>query len=115
MILGSGDFKFEVVDSWPNMPRYWSFGSSSDVSINSDDEIHVFSRGSHPLTVWNKHGDFITSWGEGKFSDLEVMQAIDFVGFNFFRNDWEEFKKIESTRELSLNEFNKPGSKKFIN
>ena len=52
---------------------------------------------------------------EGKFSDLEVMQAIDFVGFNFFRNDWEEFKKIESTRELSLNEFNKPGSKKFIN
>ena len=22
--------------------------------------------------------------GEGKYSDLEVMQAIDFVGFNFF-------------------------------
>ena len=53
--------------------------------------------------------------GEGKYSDLEVMQAIDFVGFNFFRDDWEEFKKVESPRELSLREFNKSSSKKFIN
>ena len=53
--------------------------------------------------------------GEGKYSDLEVMQAIDFVGFNFFRDDWEEFKKMELPRELSLREFNKSSSKKFIN
>ena len=53
--------------------------------------------------------------GEGKYSDLEVMQAIDFVGFNFFRDDREEFKKMELPRELSLREFNKSSSKKFIN
>ena len=53
--------------------------------------------------------------GEGRFSDLEVMQALDFVGFNFFRVDWEEFKKMELPRELSLREFNKSSSKKFIN
>ena len=53
--------------------------------------------------------------GEGKYSDLEVMQAIDFVGFNFFRDDWEEFKKTESIRELSLMEFNKSSRKRFIN
>ena len=52
--------------------------------------------------------------GEGKYSDLEIMQAMDFVGFNFFRNDWEEFKKVESPRELNLSEFNKSGNKKFI-
>ena len=56
-----------------------------------------------------------TDEGEGRYSDLEVMQAIDFVGFNFFRDDWEEFKKVESPRELSLKEFNKSSSKKFIN
>ena len=53
--------------------------------------------------------------GEGKYSDLEVMQAIDFVGFNFFRDDWEEFKKVESPRELGKREFNKSNSKKFVN
>ena len=56
-----------------------------------------------------------TDEGEGKFSDLEVMQAIDFVGFNFFRDDWEEFKKVESPRELGSRGFNKSSSKKFIN
>ena len=72
MIVGTGDFKYEVVDSWPNMPRHWSFNSASDVSVNSDDEIYVFSRGLHPLTVWTKNGDFITSWGEGTFSNNEL-------------------------------------------
>ena len=24
VIVGSGDFKYELVDSWPNMPRYWA-------------------------------------------------------------------------------------------
>ena len=53
--------------------------------------------------------------GEGKFSDLEVMQALDFVGFNFFRSDWEEFKKLETPRELSLREINNANHKKLIN
>ena len=52
---------------------------------------------------------------QGKYSDLDIMQAIDFVGFNFFRDDWEEFKKVESPRELSLEDYTKSGSKKLIN
>ena len=77
MIVGTGDFKYEVVDSWPNMPRHWSFNSASDVSVNSDDEIYVFSRGLHPLTVWTKNGDFITSWGEGTFSNNEDVLVVE--------------------------------------
>ena len=53
--------------------------------------------------------------GEGKFSDLEVMQAIDFVGFSLFRDDWEEFKKMVPPREMESREFNKSSGKKFIN
>lgn len=71
MVVGNGEYKYEIVDPWPNMPRYWSFGSTSDVSVSNEDEIYVFSRGLHPLTVWNKSGDFITSWGEGTFSENE--------------------------------------------
>ena len=53
--------------------------------------------------------------GGGKYSDLEVMQAIDFVGFSFFRDDWEEFKKVESPRELGIKNLNQSNSKKFLN
>ena len=56
-----------------------------------------------------------TDDGEGKFSDLEVMQAIDFVGFNLFRDNWEEFKKMESSRELNAGELKNSDNKKFIN
>ena len=53
--------------------------------------------------------------GEGKYSDLEVMQAINFVGFNFFRDDWEEFKKMDSSRESDFEGLEKTNSKKIVN
>ena len=53
--------------------------------------------------------------GEGKYSDLEVMQAINFVGFNFFRDDWEEFKKMDSSRESDFEGLEKTDSKKIVN
>ena len=53
--------------------------------------------------------------GEGRFSDLEIMQAINFVGFNFFRDDWEEFKKIDSSKDGSFEMLKKGDSKNLIN
>lgn len=67
-VVGSGDFKYERVPSWPKMPRYWAFGAASDAAVNSHNEIYVFSRGDHPVTIWDPEGNFISSWGEGTFS-----------------------------------------------
>lgn len=68
VVLGSGNFKYEKVPEWPKMPKYWEFGAASDGAVNSKGEIYIFSRGKHPLTIWTKEGDFISSWGEGTFS-----------------------------------------------
>ena len=68
VVLGSGNFKYEKVLEWPKMPKYWKFGAASDGAVNSKGEIYIFSRGKHPLTIWTKEGDFISSWGEGTFS-----------------------------------------------
>ena len=67
-VVGSGDFTYEAVPSWPKMPKYWSFGAASDGAVNSRDEVHIFSRGLHPLTIWDTEGNFISSWGEHTFS-----------------------------------------------
>ena len=64
-VLGSGEHRYELVPSWPEMPKYWAFGGPSDAAVNSAGEVHIFSRGDHPLTVWDQAGNFITSWGEG--------------------------------------------------
>ena len=55
-IVGSGDYRYEIVDSWPKMPKYWSFGGPSGAAVNSDDEVYVFSRGVHPVTIWTPTG-----------------------------------------------------------
>ena len=67
-VVGSGDYQYERVPEWPNMPKYWAFGAASDGAVNSKDEVHIFSRGAHPLTIWDTDGSFISSWGEGTFS-----------------------------------------------
>ena len=63
-IVGSGDHKYERVPLWPNMPKYWAFGAASDGAVNSKDEVYIFSRGKHPVTIWDTEGNFISSWGE---------------------------------------------------
>ena len=67
-IVGSGEHRYERVPTWPNMPRDWAFGAASDGAVNSKDEVYIFSRDHHPLTIWDTHGNFISSWGEGTFS-----------------------------------------------
>ena len=66
--VGSGDYQYERVPEWPNMPKYWAFGAASDGAVNSQDEVYIFSRGLHPVTIWDTDGNFISSWGEGTFS-----------------------------------------------
>ena len=66
-VLGSGDYRYQRVESWPNLPRNWQFGLASDGAVNSKDEIYIFSRGIHPITIWDIEGNFISSWGEGEF------------------------------------------------
>ena len=67
-VVGSGEYRYECVPSWPNLPRYWTMGLASDGAVNSKDEVHIFSRGAHPITIWDPAGNFISSWGEGTFS-----------------------------------------------
>jgi hypothetical protein len=43
------------------------------------------------------------------------MQAINFVGFNFFRDDWEEFKKSDSSKDGSFEMMKKESGENLIN
>ena len=67
-VVGSGDYRYERVPAWPRLPKYWVLGPASDGAVNSRDEVHIFGRGDHPLTIWDPDGGFISSWGEGAFS-----------------------------------------------
>jgi DNA-binding beta-propeller fold protein YncE len=68
--LGYGDYRFERDPGWPRTPKYWDFVRPSDAAVNADHEIYVLSRRSqHPVSIWDKDGNLIYSWGAGEFSD----------------------------------------------
>ena len=67
MALGEGDYRYELVDGWPKVPEGWELMAVSDAAVDSQGRIYAFSRGKHPLAVFSKDGDFITSWGYGEF------------------------------------------------
>lgn len=65
--LGQGDYRYEVVDGWPKLPEGWVFSLVSDAAIDSRGRIYAFTRGKHPIIVFDKAGNFVTSWGYGEF------------------------------------------------
>ena len=68
-IVGEGDFRYELDETWPKIPEGWSLGLCSDVAVDSHDRVYVFNRHRHPVAVFSERGDFVTSWGEGEFKD----------------------------------------------
>ena len=67
MALGEGDFKYELVEGWAKYPEGWVSSLVSDAAIDSRGHIYIFTRGKHPIIVFDKEGRFITSWGYGEF------------------------------------------------
>ncbi len=67
IVLGSGAFRYQVQDNWAKLPDGWSFGEVASVAVDKRDRVYVFSRSEHPLTIFERDGTFIKSWGEGVF------------------------------------------------
>jgi DNA-binding beta-propeller fold protein YncE len=67
MPLGEGDYKYELVEGWAKLPEGWVFSLVSDAAIDSKGRIYAFTRGKHPIIVFDKEGNFVTSWGYGEF------------------------------------------------
>ena len=65
--IGTGKFTYEAHPDWARLPRGWRFLEVVDVAVDSQDRVYVFSRGEHPLMIFDREGSFLTSWGEGQF------------------------------------------------
>ncbi|MCZ6536149.1 MAG: peptidyl-alpha-hydroxyglycine alpha-amidating lyase family protein [Chloroflexi bacterium] len=67
--LGSGTFTFEVVEGWAKLPQGWSFKECPDVAVDSKDRVYAFTRGEHGVIVFDRDGNFLSSWGVGIFGN----------------------------------------------
>lgn len=66
-MVGQGDFRYEVVPDWPNLPEGWNFVEATAVACDAEDRVFVFNRGSRPMIVFDRSGKVVEDWGEGGF------------------------------------------------
>lgn len=68
VIVGSGEHTYQAEDGeWGQLPDGWEFRDVGGVGVDRDDNVYVFSRGGHPLVVFDQKGALLGSWGEGLF------------------------------------------------
>ena len=70
ILVGKGKFRYEALDSWPNLPEGIQLIETPGIGVNSHDDIYIFSRNTeHPIMVFDRLGNFQKSFGKGIFSD----------------------------------------------
>src|ERR1700693_2319083 len=67
IIVGTGDFKYRIVEDWAKLPDGWSFKEVGAVGVDAKDNVYVFGRGEHPMMIFDRSGNFLRSWGEGEY------------------------------------------------
>ena len=67
-ILGSGDYVYEELADWARLPLGWALKEVADVAVDSQDRVYVFNRGEHPMIIFDREGNLVASWGEGRFA-----------------------------------------------
>jgi DNA-binding beta-propeller fold protein YncE len=60
---------YEVLHGWEQLPEGWTFVEVAGVATDSADRVYVFSRGEHPVIVFDRDGRFLDAWGEGTFTN----------------------------------------------
>jgi hypothetical protein len=67
VILGSGAYRYRVIENWAKLPEGWQFMDVAAVAVDSKDRVYCFNRGEHPMIVFDREGKFLKSWGEGQY------------------------------------------------
>lgn len=63
------DLGYRIVEDWPKLPSGWKLGPVASVAADSRERYYIFHRGDEapPLMCFDKHGEYLFSWGEGEF------------------------------------------------
>ena len=66
---------YHLVADFPRLPAGWSLGAVSGVTTDSSSNVLVFHRGEHPILVFDHHGRFLRSFGDGMFASAHGLRV----------------------------------------
>lgn len=87
MTLGDGDYTYELVEEWAQLPDGESFLDIGSVRFDDAGNAHILNRSDHPVMVFDADGERINTWGEGHFSDRPHGMGLDTDGNIYCTDD----------------------------
>ena len=72
--VGSDKYSYEVLEDWSKLPQGWHAPMAA-LTVDSKDRIYGFNRGEHSIIVFDRDGNFLSSWGEGLFAFPHAIYA----------------------------------------
>ena len=67
--VGAGKFTYTYIQDWAKMPAGQSLGTVSAIATDSQDRVYAFQRAEPPVVIFDRNGEFLSSWGNGNFVD----------------------------------------------
>ncbi|MCI0549147.1 MAG: peptidyl-alpha-hydroxyglycine alpha-amidating lyase family protein [Candidatus Rokubacteria bacterium] len=78
--------RFTPVEGWGKLPDGWRYVECAGVAVDAKDQVFVFTRGEHPVIVFDRDGAFRRSWGEGVVRRAHAI-IIDAEGMVWLTDD----------------------------
>ena len=85
--VGSGKYKYELTESWAQLPTGHAFGNVSAVATDSRDRVYVFQRKDPPVMVFDRDGKHLGAWGIGAFSNPHGIYIANDIVYLTDRDD----------------------------
>jgi sugar lactone lactonase YvrE len=77
---------FKAIDGWGKLPDGWHFVEVAGVAVDAKDNVFCFTRGEHPVIIFDRDGKFLRSWGEGQVRRAHGI-TIDADGMVWLTDD----------------------------
>jgi DNA-binding beta-propeller fold protein YncE len=75
-IVGSGKYTYRVNEAWQRPPEGLEIRACA-VSVDSQDRVYCFNRNpEHPVVIFDRNGDFLSSWGAGLFTFPHAIRIV---------------------------------------
>jgi len=65
-VVGTGIYRYQVVENWGKLPSGWSFGVVTGITVDSQERVYVCQQQQDPpVIVFDREGNYLHSWGSG--------------------------------------------------
>jgi len=75
-MVGSGKYTYKVNEDWQRPPAGLDIRACA-VSVDSQDRVYCFNRNpEHPVVIFDRNGNFLSSWGAGLFTFPHAIRIV---------------------------------------